>query len=130
LELGFRDTAKVRFLDRMLNRTRGCEPAWIEPGALKHRFDAGEALLVVDVRGPEEFAGLLGHIPSAVNLPLPELPARVAGLAADPRPIICVCLTDRRSWQAAAVLAAAGHRDVAVLRGGMQRWHDQGGAAS
>ena len=120
----------MRFLDRVLNRTRGREPAWIEPDHLKRRLDAGESLLVVDVRGPEEFAGQLGHIGSAVNLPLPELPARVARLAADPRPIVCVCLTDKRSWQAAAALAAAGHRNVAVLRGGMQRWRDQGGAAS
>jgi hypothetical protein len=32
------------------------EPAWIEPDGLKHRLDAGQALLVADVRGPEEFA--------------------------------------------------------------------------
>ena len=33
-----------------------------------------------------------------------------------------VCLTDKRSSQAAADLAAAGMRNVAVLRGGMKSW--------
>jgi rhodanese-related sulfurtransferase len=35
---------------------------------------------------------------------------------------VLVCLTDKRSSQAAAELAAAGARDVAVLRGGMRAW--------
>jgi rhodanese-related sulfurtransferase len=43
-------------------------------------------------------------------------------LAATGRPIVCVCLTDKRSAQAAAELVAAGLGDVAVLRGGMRDW--------
>jgi rhodanese-related sulfurtransferase len=50
------------------------------------------------------------------------LPARLEELAADPRPVVCVCLTDKRSSQAAANLMATGHAEVAVLRGGMRGW--------
>jgi rhodanese-related sulfurtransferase len=41
-------------------------------------------------------------------------------------PLVLVCQTDRRSARAAAVLAAAGLRDVRVLRGGMARWTETG----
>jgi rhodanese-related sulfurtransferase len=114
------------FFARLFGGSPSGEPAWIEPAELKRRLAAGEPPLLLDVRGPEEFAGPLGHIAGAVNLPLAELPAHLAELAAEPRPIVVVCLTDKRSARAATELAAAGHRDVAVLRGGMDRWRREG----
>jgi rhodanese-related sulfurtransferase len=114
------------FFSRVFSGSPGGEPAWIEPAELQRRLAAGEPLLLLDVRGPDEFAGPLGHIAGAVNLPLPELPARLAELAAEPRPIVAVCLTDKRSARAATELAASGHRDVGVLRGGMDRWRREG----
>jgi rhodanese-related sulfurtransferase len=95
---------------------------WIEPAELQRRLSSGDAPVLLDVRGPDEFAGPLGHIAGAVNLPLAELPGHLAELAAEPRPLVVVCLTDKRSSRAAADLAAAGHARVAVLRGGMARW--------
>lgn len=106
----------------LFGRSRGGAPGWIEPADLERRIVAGDPLLLLDVRGTDEFVGPLGHIAGAVNLPLPELPGRLAELAAEQRPIVAVCLTDKRSARAAADLVAAGHRDVAVLRGGMDRW--------
>jgi rhodanese-related sulfurtransferase len=114
------------FFARLRGGPRSAGPAWIEPADLRRRLADGERLLLLDVRGTDEFVGPLGHISGAVNLPLPELPARLAGLAAEKRPIVAVCLTDKRSARAAAELAAAGHRDVAVLRGGMDRWRREG----
>jgi rhodanese-related sulfurtransferase len=102
------------------------EPVWIEPADLHKRLAAGEPLLLLDVRGTDEFTGPLGHISGAVNLPLPELPAHLARLAAAPQPIVALCLTDKRSARAAGQLAAAGHREVAILRGGMERWRREG----
>src|SRR6266550_9314280 len=97
-------------------------PVWIEAAELQ-RWLAGEgAPRIIDVRGPDEFAGPLGHIDGARNIPLGELPAHVNALAAEGRPLVMVCLTDKRSSQAAAELAAAGMRHVAVLRGGMKGW--------
>ena len=83
-------------------------------------------MLVLDVRGADEFDGPLGHIEGAVNTPLPDLAAHQRELAADENAIVCVCLTDKRSAAAAAQLAEAGAGDVAVLRGGMKAWRDAG----
>jgi rhodanese-related sulfurtransferase len=97
-------------------------PVWVEAAELR-RWLAGEgAPIVVDVRGPDEFEGPLGHIEGARNIPLAELPAHMHELAAKGRPLVMVCLTDKRSSQAAADLVAAGLRNIAVLRGGMKGW--------
>ena len=105
-----------------LFRAHASAPVWVEPAEL-NRWLAGEgAPIVVDVRGPDEFGGPLGHIDGARNIPLAELPAHTHELAAEGRALVMVCLTDKRSSQAATELLAAGLRDVAVLRGGMKGW--------
>jgi rhodanese-related sulfurtransferase len=108
-------------LARLFGRSAAA-PVWVEAAELQ-RWLAGEgAPVIVDVRGPDEFAGPLGHIESARNIPLAEVSARAHELAAEGRPLVMVCLTDKRSSQAAAELWAAGVRHVAVLRGGMKDW--------
>src|SRR3954447_21041682 len=108
-------------LTRLFSRP-STAPVWVEPAELQ-RWLAGEgAPVIVDVRGPDEFAGPLGHIDGARNIPLADLPPRLPELAAEGRPLVMVCLTDKRSSQAAAELVAAGLRHVAVLRGGMKDW--------
>jgi rhodanese-related sulfurtransferase len=114
----------IPFLSRLF-RPRALQPTWLDAAELRRRLAAGEAPLLVDVRNPDEFTGPLGHLPGAVNVPLPELAARAGELAGGGRPIVLVCRTDRRSAQAAAALAARGARDVAVLRGGMEEWRRQ-----
>ncbi len=101
------------------------EPVWIEAGELRDRLGRGEAPLILDVRGPDEFAGPLGHIEGARNVPLAELPSRIAEIEQEAAADLVVCLTDKRSSQAAVALAAAGIRDVAVLRGGMRAWRGE-----
>ncbi|MBV9016244.1 MAG: rhodanese-like domain-containing protein, partial [Alphaproteobacteria bacterium] len=97
-------------------------PVWVEPAELQRWLAGAGAPVIVDVRGLDEFDGPLGHIDGARNIPLPELPAHVSELAAEGRPLVMVCLTDKRSSQAAADLQAAGLGKVAVLRGGMKAW--------
>lgn len=110
---------------RFLQRRRGTDrPAWIETADLRRRLRRGEMRLVIDVRSPEEFDGELGHIPGALNVPLAQLAGRAGDFTRAALPIVLVCLTDKRSSQAAAELAAAGIRDVAVLRGGMKAWRE------
>ena len=109
------------WLGRLLGR-KEAGPVWIEPGELRDRLGSGENPLILDVRGPDEFDGPLGHIDGARNVPLPELPRHIAQIGREPGPIVVVCLTDKRSSQAAASLAEAGIRDIAVLRGGMRAW--------
>jgi 3-mercaptopyruvate sulfurtransferase SseA len=57
---------------RLIERLRGSF-AWIEAPELRRRLDHGEAVIILDVRGPDEFTGSLGHIATARNIPSPSL---------------------------------------------------------
>lgn len=126
--LGLGLLAAIAFVPRMLKRFKNEGTVrWIEVGELAPRLHGREAVAVIDVRGPDEFSGPLGHIANARNVPLPELPRRVAELGPlAETPVVLVCKTDKRSASAATVLDAAGFRDVSVLRGGMVRWNEAG----
>ena len=124
--VGLGEFAMTAFLSRLFRRPRGDAPAWIEVGELQRRLAAGDAVVLVDVRQPEEFTAPPGHLPGAVNVPLADLSGRAGELAARREPVVLVCKTDHRSARAATELLAAGLRDVAVLRGGTDGWHRQG----
>ena len=98
------------------------EPVWIEISELRDRLGRGERPVILDVRGPDEFNGPLGHIEGAWNVPLPEFSSRIPEIKGETGAIVVVCLTDKRSAHAAALLAKSGFLDVAVLRGGMRAW--------
>jgi rhodanese-related sulfurtransferase len=111
---------------RLFRRFRARAPAWIESDELQRRLAAGDKVMLLDVRQPEEFASPPGHLPGAINVPLAELADRTAELVRRQQPLVVVCKTDRRSARAAAELLAAGHTNVAVLRGGTDGWHQRG----
>jgi rhodanese-related sulfurtransferase len=75
------------------------------------------------VREPAEFPGRLGHIASAVNIPLGELPGRRREPGNPRHPVVVVCRTDKRSAKAAAILHANGIDRAVVLEGGMEAWN-------
>lgn len=120
--------AAVAFLPRLVNRLRGPKE-WIGVDELRRRMDSDTPPLVVDVRGPDEFQGELGHIEGAVNVPMNELEQRLDELPSD-RPLALVCRTDRRSRNAARLLRAHGYSDLAVVRGGMVAWSEAHGKPS
>ena len=124
--LGLGLLAMIAFLPRLFRRFRAQEPAWIESGELHRRLAAGDPVMLLDVRQPDEFTAAPGHLPGAVNVPLAELADRTPDIARRKQPIVVVCKTDRRSARAAAELSAAGLKDVAVLRGGTDGWHQRG----
>jgi len=72
------------------------------------------AALLVDVRDPSEFAA--GHIPGAINLPLPELRRRHGELPRDRAVWLC-CGVGQRAYYATRYLAQEGYR-AANLSGG------------
>lgn len=117
--------AAVAFLPRLIGKLR--QQSWIDVEDLKRRLDAGEDLLVMDVRTPAEFVREQGHLANARNLPLEELEERLDELGEDPqRPIAVVSRTDRRSAKASALLARSGFTNVRVVRGGMTSWLERG----
>jgi rhodanese-related sulfurtransferase len=124
--LGLGVLAMVAFFLRLFRRFRGQEPQWIESHELQRRMSAGDRVMLLDVRQPDEFNAPPGHLPSAVNVPLTDLTGRMSELARRRQPIVVVCKTDRRSARAAADLLAFGLKDVSVLRGGTDGWHQRG----
>lgn len=117
--------AAVAFLPRIVRKLRGTP--MLEVAELKRQLDAGEDVLLLDVRTAAEFTGDLGHIPRARSLPLEELPQRLTELDDHKqRPVRLICRTDRRSAQAARLLADAGFADARVIRGGMTAWRAHG----
>lgn len=99
--------------------------SWIEARTLADSLKREPETIIVDVRGPDEFHGPLGHVANALNLPVGELPNRMMEInALKDKPVILVCRTDKRSANAAALLRESGFRDVHVLRGGMERWNE------
>src|SRR5579859_950806 len=56
--------AAIALLPRLVARLRA-PLAWIEAAEVKRRLDNGEVVTALDVRGPDEFTGPLGHIAGA-----------------------------------------------------------------
>ena len=117
--------ATVAFLPRLVRKLR--EKPMLAATELKRQLDGGEDVLVLDVRPAADFTGEQGHIAGARNVPLEELPARLVELEdRKQRPIRLVCRTDRRSAQAARLLAESGFVDARVIQGGMTAWNANG----
>jgi len=77
--------------------------------------------LVLDVRDRKEFQA--GHIVDAINIPFASLESRLKELDTHKgRPIVVACKIGQHSGAAGALLARAGHADVARLTGGMGEW--------
>ncbi len=76
-------------------------------------------LQIVDVRNPGEAEA--GMIPGAVNIPVGQLPDRLAEL--DPaRPTVVYCAGGYRSSVAASLLRQRGFADVSDILGGYNAW--------
>ena len=68
--------AVVAFLPRLIGKLR--RGPMVDIAQLKQRLDAGEDVLLLDVRTPADFVGEQGHIGVARNIPVEELANRLA----------------------------------------------------
>ena len=119
--------AAVALLPSLVRKLRA--KPMLEVLDLKRELDAGEDVLLLDVRTTAQSTGDLGHIAQARNVPLEELPERLVELEGrKQRAVRLICRTDRRSAQAARLLAEAGFSDAQVIRGGMTAWRAHGWA--
>ncbi|MGZ4508938.1 MAG: MBL fold metallo-hydrolase [Blastococcus sp.] len=75
--------------------------------------------VVVDVRNAGELS--TGTIPGALNIPLAQLPKRLAEIPQD-RPVVVHCAGGYRSSVAASLLRREGWTDVSDLLGGYGAW--------
>lgn len=95
--------------------------AQIRPEELKRKLDAGEPVLLVDVRRYDEHE--FCRLPNDVHIPLGELAERLEEVTPEPGvPIVVYCHHGVRSLTGAAILAQAGHASVASLSGGIEAW--------
>jgi SulP family sulfate permease len=92
---------------------------FITAEALHHKLAQPNPPLVIDVREPREFKR--GHIPQAINIPLPQLVTRAADLQAN-LSVVLVCRTGRRSHRVAQALCDQNCKGVQILEGGMMSW--------
>lgn len=100
----------------------GCamiETQCISATELKQKLDAGEKILVVDVREPDEYATC--KIPGTILIPLQTIPERFSEL--DPSATIVLhCHHGRRSLMALEFLREKGFINLINLTGGIDAW--------
>lgn len=107
-----------------------CEPPPAATGdinaiELSQRIDAGEAPLILDVRGENEYAA--DHLPGAVNVPHTEVITRLDELPADrDTEIVVHCHSGRRAANAIADLQEAGFTNIRHLDGDYIGWKESG----
>lgn len=116
--------AALMFLPRLVRQFKA--GLMITPAMLR-ALQRDADIAVVDVRDAADFDGETGHVPGALNLPLGELPARIAEL--EPwraNGVVLICRTQVRSRQAARLLARQGFSGLRVVRGGILAWRELG----
>ncbi|MEX0732330.1 MAG: rhodanese-like domain-containing protein [Aquisalimonadaceae bacterium] len=89
------------------------------PTDIRTRIDQNEPLFLLDVR--ETWETEICRIPGSVNIPMGEIPARVAEIPTD-KPVVCICHHGARSLQVAHFLEQKGINGVVNLTGGVEAW--------
>jgi rhodanese-related sulfurtransferase/DNA-binding transcriptional ArsR family regulator len=120
--VGERNLAEIeRVMNDYFNARDALEP--VSRAELLSRLEDG-LITVLDVRPEDEFA--LGHLPSAVNIPLDELEQRFSELPGE-REVVAYCRGPYCvfSFEAVAVLRARGYR-VRRLEDGYPEWKAAG----
>ena len=101
--------------------------ARITPEELKSRMDAGEDVLVVDVRDRVDFEAEPKIIPGALHMTIEEMDARHREIPRE-RDIVlyCTCPSEETSARAALLLRRRGIERIRPLAGGYHGWRDRG----
>jgi rhodanese-related sulfurtransferase len=102
-------------------------PESISAKQLAHRLQAGEPLLLVDVREKEELA--LAALPGVVHLPLSESQNwldKLPQLLGEDQNIVVICHAGIRSWNFGCwLIETHGYKKVWNLVGGIDAWSVQ-----
>ena len=97
----------------------------VSPKGLKTSLDAGEPVIVVDVREIPEFEA--GHIEGAIHIPLRQLAKNLDRLPSDKNaPLAVICRSGGRSSYGIMALWLLGYRNLRNIAGGMLGWEKEG----
>lgn len=93
----------------------------IHPNDVRAKLDAGEPVVLLDVRQPNEYAYC--RLEPSEHIPLHELPGRWEELDVPADALVVVyCHHGVRSLSGAAILMQAGIKNVASMSGGIEAW--------
>jgi len=93
---------------------------------VKSAIEAGEDIVLLDVRTPEEYSR--GKIEKSINIPLDEIAATALDKLPDKSKNIYVyCLSGSRSMMAAEELVNLGYEHVYNIESGLLAWRAIGG---
>ena len=100
-------------------------PAVGAPELVAREAARDPALVVLDVRTPEEYAA--GHVPGAINVPHDQIEGRLAELSGlRDKDVVVYCKSGRRAALALEVLGRNGYTRLSHLDGDMQGWSAAG----
>lgn len=92
---------------------------------LKQRLGNRDALTLIDVRTPAEYAS--GHVPEAVNIPLDRITTAKVQSVAHGKEVVLLCMSGKRSERACEIVADE-IPDAYSLVGGTNAWIAAGNA--
>jgi rhodanese-related sulfurtransferase len=95
----------------------------IDPEALSERLGDADPPLVIDVRAPDQYSA--GHIPSAVNVPVPRITAYKEEIEEAAQAVL-YCNDMRFTAVAEQMLRRSGVKAFFHLEGGLKAWTDRG----
>lgn len=94
----------------------------ITPQTVKARLEAGEALLIIDVRQAWELNR--SRLAQAVHIPMDDIPDSLDRIPQD-TPVVIMCHHGTRSAQVTQWLRAQGYQNVLNMEGGIDGWSHQ-----
>ena len=102
------------------NQRDGLAHTWT-PQRLKDQLDAGQPLVLLDVRTPAEREQLQLRDERVVRIPLGQLRKRADELPRD-REIVCCCKVSQRGYEPQRWLNGLGFARASFLDGGLAGW--------
>jgi len=100
------------------------ETTQITPTELKGRLQAGDDILVIDVREPHELE--ISLLKETLHIPMGDLPAKLDELEPyKEKSLVILCRAGHRSDRCAEFLRDEGFKHVLNLTGGINAWSDE-----
>ena len=86
-----------------------------------------EKILFLDVRTPEEFTGMKGHVKGSVLIPVQILDQKLDLIKEyKDKEVLIICNSGNRSRTASVILLRAGFQKIKDIDGGITAWNRAG----